>query len=181
MDDLVGTDLGTDAAAGTDVGVDLGDAVLDADGAVGTDVHAVPVAQAAVDTFAFAAVELLGALAAVDALIDVFLMGVVAVAAAADYGGHGQDFFRFHAHDGSDGFGSGIRTRNTKIGLGTGLYHGFGIAVTTGITTGAAVGSGQTFSHGRDTGIYLDLHDNGGYSQQQAAGEADDDDCQDGN
>ena len=108
-------------------------------------------------------------------------MGVVAVTTAADHGGHGQDLFRFHAHDGGDGFCGSVRAWNTKISLGTGFHHCLGIAITASVAAGTTVGPREAFSHGGDALIHLYFHDHRGHSQQQATDETDDGDGQDRN
>ena len=147
MDNAVGALSGTNSAADTLSGIDLGNALLYGDSVLGTDAHTVAVAEAGEGAGAVSLIgEVCGTAGALTAIV-VLLLYSIAGAVAGNISNSLYNILCLNAHNGSNLLGNAVTAGHTEVGLGgLSLGKSLCIAVTAGIAAGTAVGTGQAIT-----------------------------------
>ena len=169
-DELVGAGFYAHTAGDAASGVDMGNAVFNADGVVLTDLGAVAAAEAACGAGAFSAIEHLCGGAGFKTVVDLLFAVVIAVAVAVNESGHGLGFGNLNAQNLRNALCDGGSAGTAEIcGNGGILRNGLCVGVAAGIAAGAAVCAGKTITNRSFLFVYLHAHKGGGYGNENGS------------
>lgn len=168
--DVVGAFAYAKSAATAFSGVNVCNAVNDADGVIGADGCAVSAAEAAIKACAFSAVEHFCCRAGIETLIDFFISLFVAIAAAMYECGKRFESFGFNSEDFGNCFCGCFAAGTAKVCRSAGnVCKSVCISVTAGKTACAAVCSGKTFADFRFDGVGFNAHEDIGKNKKKRA------------
>ena len=160
MDDAVRTLACAHTATDTLGGVDLGNAVLDRNGVLGTDSHAIAVAEAGVGAELVARVAEVSNTTALDAVVYISALGSLTVTVAGNVGNLLYNVLSLNAKNGCDLPGALVSTGNAEVdGLGLALGKSLGIRVTSRVAASAAVGAGEGVTDSEELLVLLDAEE----------------------
>ena len=160
MDNAIRTLACTHTATDTLGGVDLGNAVLDRNGVLGTDSHAIAVAKAGVCTKLIARIAEIGNSTALNAVVDVSALGSLTVAVAGNVSNLLYNVLRLNAKDGSDLLRALVSAGNAEVGGSSlTLRKSLGISIATRVAASAAVGAGEGVTDSEELLVLLDAEE----------------------
>ena len=170
MDDAVRTLACTHTATDTLGGIDLGNAVLDRNGVLGTDSHAIAVAEASVGTELVARIAEVCNATALHAVIYISALGSLTVTVAGNVCNLLYNVLGLNAENGCDIPGALVSTGNTEVdGLGLAIGKSLCIRITSRIAAGAAVGAGEGITDSEELLVLLDAEEVIGESKNNSA------------
>ncbi len=158
VDNVVGTGLGTEAAADTLLGIDLSDALLwiDGNGISGTNCHTVTVAKAGIGAKTVARIIEVCRHAGLDAVVSELSVLGLAGSVAGYVSNLLNNVAGSKAHNLTDLLGNTVTAGDTKAGVVTlALSKSLRIAVTARIAAGTAICTGETVTDSNNLLILL--------------------------
>ncbi len=159
LDNIVRAGLSTKSAADAGMGINMSNAILNIDSVLGTNLSAVAKAHTSEGAGSLAAKEDLGSLAGFHALILILIGGILAGTIASYNSDHGNDFSCFKSKQSADALCSVSSAGNTEVS--SGLLAGdksLCVRITTCISAGAAVCTGQALTNGTETLVNRNRH-----------------------
>ena len=160
MDDAVRTLACTHTATDTLGGVDLGNAVLDRNGVLGTDSHAIAVAEAGVGAEFVARIAEVCNATALHSVVYISALGSLTVTVAGNVGDLLYNVLSLNAKNACDIPGALVSTGNTEVdGLGLALGKSLSIRVTSRVAASAAVGAGEGVTDSEEFLVLLDAEE----------------------
>ena len=173
-DNAVGASLYASAAAAAQTGIDMSDAVFDADSIVNADICTIAKTKAAIDAGTGAAIHQLRSSAGGEALIIGLVFGVLAVALAVDNSGNSNHLACFLAEDSSHSLSAGIAAGSAEGEGQVGVFNeGSSIAAAAGEAAAAAVCAGESFGELGNALVNRNMHNLGCNSQNDSADDTD--------
>ena len=170
MDDAVRTLACTHTATDTLGGVDLGNAVLDRNGVLWTDTHAIAIAEAGVGTELVARIAEVCNATALHAVVYISAIGSLTVTVAGNVCNLLYNVLGLNAKNACDIPGALVSTGNTEVdGLGLALGKSLGIRVTSRVATRAAVSAGECVTDSEELLVLLDAEELIGESKNNSA------------
>ena len=160
-DNLLGACLCAQAAANTLFIVNNGNALVETDGIVGTNLCTISQPEASKDTASAATIVNLSSSAAGNAVIFTSRGCLFAIAIAADNRNLFFDIRSLNAQNLTDLLGHSVTTGHAQVGPGAGFKQCTCITVTAAEAASAAICAGQAVSDGRQPLIFFNLHDHG--------------------
>ena len=170
MNDAVRTLACAHTATDTLGGIDLGNAVLDRNGVLGTDSHAIAVSEAGVGTELVARIAEVCNATALHAVVYISALGSLTVTVAGNVCNLLYNVLGLNAENGCDIPGAPVSTGNTEVdGLGLALGKSLGIRITARIAASAAVGAGEGVTDSEELLVLLDAEELIGESKNNSA------------
>ena len=157
MDNVVGALACTHTATDTLGGIDLGNAVINGDGILGADSHAVAVAEAGVSTELITRVAEVGNATALDTVVDVSALGSLTVAVAGNVCNLLYYVLCLNAENRCDILRALVSAGNAKVnGIGLALCKSLCIRVASRVAASTAVSAGEGVTDGEEGLVLLD-------------------------
>ena len=170
MDNVVGALACTHTATDTLGRIDLGYAVINGDGVLGADSHAVAVAEAGVSTELITRVAEVSNATALDAVVDVSALGSLTVAVAGNVCNLLYYVLCLNAENGCDILGALIAAGNAEVdGIGLALCKSLCIRIATRVAASAAVSAGEGVTDSEEGLVLLDAKELVGNGKNYAA------------
>ena len=170
MDNAVGALACTHTATDTLGGIDLGNAVINGDGVLGADSHAVAVAEAGVSTELITRVAEVGNATALDAVVNVSALGSLTVAVAGNVCNLLYYVLCLNAENGCDILRALVSAGNAEVdSIGLALCKSLGISIATRVAASAAVSAGEGVTDGEEGLVLLDAKELVGNGKNYAA------------
>ena len=170
MDNAVRTLACTHTATDTLGGVDIGNAVLDRNGVLGTDSHAIAVAEAGVGTELVARIAEVCNATALHAVVYISALGSLTVTVAGNVCNLLYYVLRLNAENGCDILRALVSAGNAEVdGIGLALGKSLSIGVASRVAASAAVSAGEGVTDGEEGLVLLDAKELVGNGKNYAA------------